>query len=67
MSGSALFTLSQNGTSFGKPVEHKMSVFFSTTFSKKFIFQEKFGDILLEIQQDHYIKYPLLLSDFNEN
>jgi hypothetical protein len=32
LSGSALLTLSQNGTSFGKTVEHKMCVFLSTTF-----------------------------------
>jgi hypothetical protein len=41
LSGSALFTLSQNGTSFGKTVEHKMRVFFSTKFAEKFLIPRK--------------------------
>jgi hypothetical protein len=41
LSGSTLFTLSQNGTSFGKRVEQKKYVFFSTTFAEKFLIPRK--------------------------
>jgi len=41
LSASALLTLSQNGTGFGKTVEHKMCLSFSTTFAEKFLIPRK--------------------------
>ena len=68
LSGSAVFTLSQNGTSFGNTAEHKMCVCsFLQGSLKNFSFQEKFSDILLQMQQGLLIKYPLPFSDFIPN
>jgi hypothetical protein len=64
LSGSALFILSQNGTSFGKTVERKMWLFFPTTFAEKFHIPRKIQPhFIIKATRSSY-KVPFTLFRF---
>jgi hypothetical protein len=57
-----------NGKIFQKKIEYKMCVFgFSTILSEKLLILKDFSIILSSLYIVIHTKYPLFLSDFNEN